>query len=967
MNFLGLRNIYLFLGWIWGCCAYAQPQYHVSLIDTETGMAQSAVYAMAKDSKGFMWFGTAQSLSRFDGSEVKNYDSKSTIPQSRMIKAIVEDINTDLWLGLGGCLVRFDRKKEQFIPTKTQSPTGLDFVRGWPMAIVGTKIWCVSPSSQEVFCYDYKTRIKTVFLTKIPFLIDNDNLLNGSFYDQKSSLWLHLTEGVLKFNIVTHKTTYFFSKHPRNKLGEPTAFFSIISIKDSVILANNARAFAMHIESSKYNIIKPLHAFKGRNNTIISQPKDHFDFQRDYGDGMVWIRRSFGVFKLSPLLPKFEKVTQATREALDQETSVRSVFSLNDSIVRIGMSIGNYWYNRRSKKFQQVAKKHPLVSETGRLLLTKEGYWIASAKKGLSLYEPHKNKMSLFLNPDTLTPDNRLANLLFKVLEISPNALLIASQSGLFVFNKKTRQYQRIPYFGTKLGRYPLQDRTGRLYISNEKLHVGRLRDTVWIPEKTLPVSHRFRNGFEDTLHHVVWGASTDGLKMINPKDWSLRVWDKKDGMKDSYIYDVLVDKQGMVWFSTNRGLSRLNLTTKHIDNFKLSDGLQSLEYNSNTAHIAPDGEFFFGGVRGFNHFYPDEVQFNRQLSKPILTNFTVKETPIKLPIAIGEASYVKLAAQNNSFAIEYSAIDYLSNGQNTYQYRLVGLDSAWVQAQQQTTARFVQVPAGKYVFEVKAANSDGLWNNKPTRLTIEIEPQWWETIWFRAAMLGLLLLGIYGFYRYRLYVLLQQQRKEMTVMVQTQEEERRRFSQDLHDGLGANLSALKMVLGLLHDPASESIKNKSEALLNASIDDLRQLIHAMSPRSLARLGLVKTVRELAMIINEAKQLNVTVTATDFPENLPDTLQVNLFRIVQELLQNTLKHAQATEVIISFSTLTPPSRAGGLFFHYTDNGRGFDPQAATAKGHGLQNLYTRAQLLNATLNIQSAVGKSTEITLEVPL
>lgn len=329
--------------------------------------------------------------------------------------------------------------------------------------------------------------------------------------------------------------------------------------------------------------------------------------------------------------------------------------------------------------------------------------------------------------------------------------------------------------------------------------------------------------------------------------------------------------------------------------------------------------------------------------------------------MVVGEASQIQLSAANNTFSIEYSAIDYLSNGQNTYQYRLIGLDSTWIEANGQPNPLFIQVPAGQYRFEVKAANSDGVWNVVPTKLVIEIAPQIWETIWFRVAMLLLLLAGMYGFYRYRLYLIQQQQRKEMAVMVETQEAERMRFAQDLHDGLGANLSAMKMVLGLLSDPSSLPIKAKTEYLLKESIDDLRQLIHAMSPRSLARLGLVKAIQEMAILINQTGKVQIAVESEDFPENLPDEMQLNLYRMVQELFQNALKHAQAEQI-----TLKLEQNSHSLTLHYTDNGHGFDMAALHISGNGLSNLHTRAQLLNGKLDIKSVVGAGTTVKVEVP-
>ena len=101
-NFLFRHFFVVFLGLL-VFQTVAQKKYFVSLIDAETGLAQSTVYAMMKDARGFVWFGTGQSLSRFDGSKVKNYDSQALIPHNKLIRAIVEDANADLWLGMGDC------------------------------------------------------------------------------------------------------------------------------------------------------------------------------------------------------------------------------------------------------------------------------------------------------------------------------------------------------------------------------------------------------------------------------------------------------------------------------------------------------------------------------------------------------------------------------------------------------------------------------------------------------------------------------------------------------------------------------------------------------------------------------------------------------------------------------------------------------------------------------------------------
>ncbi len=751
------------------CPAEAQKKYFVTQIDSEIGMPQSTVYAMMKDSKGFVWLGTAQSLSRFDGSRVRNFTGigpgNAGKVSGRLVRAIVEDADTHLWLSIGDALVKFDRKKEYFTFLKQRIGKNSEYVFGWPVAIKGTKIWCIAPTTGELYYYDYRARKKRVILTKVPYLKDTYLLLNSTVFDGKSGLWVHLTEGLMYVDLNTLRTSYFFSKHPRNQVGKPISAVGLKVKNDTLFVETGSGVLALHIPSGRYGTLPNPPIFSGSHNSVVSLSATQPVSFTDFGDGIFWIQRTHGIYKLSPVLPKFNKITPITHPEFNGETSVRSINSMNDSTIRIGTRQKNYLYNRRSKQFLQAHSSDVLISTVGRLTPAPNGdYWLLSPK-GLCLYTARTRTTACFTNPDTLKAETKWANFIFKVIETSSNTLLVSTESGLFVFNKHDKKYRRIPFFGDHPTRFPLKDREGRLYITMDStLHIGRLNGTVWVPETTPKLGYYFRNGFEDTLHQVIWGAAWNSLKMIRKKDWSIKVWTKKDGMIDHYIYDVLVNKKGDVWFSTNKGISRLNLKTEKIDNFRLSDGLQSLEFNSNTAHITTDGEFFFGGVRGFNHFYPEEITINTRRAIPILTDFKVREQPFKLPAQVGETSEIRLSAEDNTFSIDYSAIDFFSSGQNTYQYRLTGLDDHWINVDAQTTARFGQVPPGSYTFELKVANNDGIWNNTPRQLRITVPPPMTGTVWFRAVLILLLLAGLYGLYRYRLFQVYQKQRLELEV-----------------------------------------------------------------------------------------------------------------------------------------------------------------------------------------------------------
>ncbi len=199
--------------------------------------------------------------------------------------------------------------------------------------------------------------------------------------------------------------------------------------------------------------------------------------------------------------------------------------------------------------------------------------------------------------------------------------------------------------------------------------------------------------------------------------------------------------------------------------------------------------------------------------------------------------------------------------------------------------------------------------------------------------------------------------------MVQTQEIERNRFAKEVHDGIGANLTALRIMVGLLGNIDITTLKAKLENVLETTFDDLRGLINDMSPRSLKIKGLAGVLRERATLINQTQKVYVIVNVSrKFPKHLVEEYEVNLYRIAQELLQNTLKHASATEV-----TFYLDYNNQNLLLNYIDNGRGFDlAKIKHTNGNGVANLYARTQLLNGTIEMYSAAEQGVEVTIKIP-
>lgn len=251
------------------------------------------------------------------------------------------------------------------------------------------------------------------------------------------------------------------------------------------------------------------------------------------------------------------------------------------------------------------------------------------------------------------------------------------------------------------------------------------------------------------------------------------------------------------------------------------------------------------------------------------------------------------------------------------------------------------------------------------TYITIIIRPLIWRAWWVRLLLVTLLVSGLYGIYQYRILRLKLRQEQEFAISIRAQELERQRFAKELHDGIGANLAILRMYLTSLGSPAIpiEELKMRSMAILKTSLDDIRSIIHDMHPRSLAEAGLVQAVSELVAHIQNSGRLTVQFCAEDVPNRLPEHIEINLFRIIQELVQNALKHANANNVRLQLS-----QQNNVLTLTYQDNGCGFDQSLAHQRlGNGLLNMRQRISVLKGTCQIKSSEPNGTIVEIVIPL
>jgi len=208
-----------------------------------------------------------------------------------------------------------------------------------------------------------------------------------------------------------------------------------------------------------------------------------------------------------------------------------------------------------------------------------------------------------------------------------------------------------------------------------------------------------------------------------------------------------------------------------------------------------------------------------------------------------------------------------------------------------------------------------------------------------------------------------------LNTIIQTEEKERKRFAKDLHDGLGPLLSSVKMSVSSLaqmkHDEASREIVENTELVINEAIKGLKEISDNLSPHILNNFGLVRAINNFANKINITKTIRINLITELKDERFDSNVEVVLYRVICELINNTIKHAHAKKITISL-TITDDDH---LNIIYTDDGRGFDVNKVIeqqgSSGMGFSNIYSRINSLKGEINIESENKKGTLVTIKV--
>jgi signal transduction histidine kinase/ligand-binding sensor domain-containing protein len=456
-----------------------------------------------------------------------------------------------------------------------------------------------------------------------------------------------------------------------------------------------------------------------------------------------------------------------------------------------------------------------------------------------------------------------------------------------------------------------------------------------------------------------LWIASTnDGLWRLDKPDsddFEFIKYGSDNGLTSTSTATITGDEFGRIYIGTWRGIDRLDPDTGQVENFTTADGLSNSDIE--VSYSDKNNDLWFGATNGLARFVPEPP---RKRSPPniLITGLRVNGESQSVSV-LGEntISSLKLNSDQKQVSVDFVGLGASLGEKLKYEYRLG--TSEWSPTEERTI-NFASFASGDSQIEIRAITGDRLYS-PPAIISLHIDAPVWQRPWFMTALLAMIILMIYVFYRFRLSRLLE------VANIRT------RIATDLHDDIGANLTKIAILSEVAQrrfEPDSNSQVNGRDNLLSSvaeisreSVSSMGDIVWAINPKKDSLIGLTRRMRQYAEEILERRDIllefNAPVVEPD--PKLGANLRRDLYLIFKEAVNNIVRHSKATNVTIDFSLVGKE-----LVLRIADNGVGFDA-TDECDGNGLLNIRKRALDRGGELEINSMQGTGTRITLKVKL
>jgi signal transduction histidine kinase/ligand-binding sensor domain-containing protein len=961
------------------CCAAttALAQYRFDHWTAETGLPQNIITALHQTPEGYLWIATLDGLTRFDGLRFTVFN-KSNTPgiRSNRFNCLYEDTQGDLWAGTEvGAITRYQQGQFVTYAAEHGLPAQSVFAltgdgQGHVLALSGNQVREWDPVTQR-----FKERPLPLF-TSGPGRL-NWNLPAGFWGANQAGLhlFLHGTWSLLPLPAEVKAPITEVAQADDGGLWLLTAEGRIFQHQQgkasSFVPAPDTRRLTEWRDRTGKNWEIEIGEGLLRKLTIASsgQPVALPPLRVIYEDrdGNLWLGADGqGLYRIRKQI-----ITTLSQEQGLVQRNVYPVYEDHAGTIWVGGWAGGLSQIKAGKITNYTARDGLSAGAVVALGADRAGrLWVAT-RTDLQTFEQGRFT-SVKAQYPLGAPD------INAIYQEPTGALWFGTNNGLWRHhNGQTQHFTASNGLPGANVRTMIEAAAGGLWIGcyGGLAHWREGRLTAWTEPDGLP-GNTVRSLYEDR-DGVLWiGTYDSGLGRF--KDGRFTRYTTREGLFNDGVFQILEDDFGYLWMSCNQGIYRVR--KQELNEFAAgqrrditsiafgkSDGMLNVECNGGlwpAGVKARDGRLWFPTQDGVAVVDPAAVTTNQQ-PPPVLIEEVRQDR-----VARDFRDEVRLQPGQGNLEIQYTALCFTNAAQARFKYKLEGLDADWVDAGTRRTAFFSYLPPSSYTFRVIAANSDGVWNTEGKSLRIRVLPPFYRTWWFVTLALLLVVGGVFAVYQYRVTQLERRQAAQQAFtrqLLASQEGERKRLAAELHDSLGQHLVVIKnLALMVLQTPAKGDAQQIADISATASqaIREVKEISYNLRPYQLDRIGLTKAIAALLKKAEAASGIRFIAALDDLQGAFPKEAEINFYRIVQECVNNILKHSQATEAWVTIHHLGQRVR-----LTIRDNGKGFTPGVAAgeAPGFGLLGIHERAQLLGSQARIHSAPGQGVTTTLEITL
>jgi signal transduction histidine kinase/ligand-binding sensor domain-containing protein len=968
-------------------------RYYFDSWTTDNGLPQNSISSILQTRDGYLWLATADGLVRYDGVQFKVFNRGNTpgIIENRCYR-LLEDRDGALWIRTGLGLMSYRGGVFQTYTTGDGLPDGsiyqiFEHPQGG-LVIVSSKgafIWRngrsfpLVPAEDHPSGFAYQDKSGGLWINQDHGLVqisgDGKSIMHPSppeaagrdwaicaYEDSAGNFWFGTETGLYRYSAQT-----FVRYGVKGDLTESqVACIYEDNTANLWVSTVPGRVYRFHISPSE----------TGRSNQPVpvefnpqGAPADNrVDVFYQDREGTIWLgTSSYGLLRLNK-----QVVTVYSKESGLPADDVYPVFEDRQGAVWIGtwMAPVSRYKDGKFTYYGEPTLCTALAEDR------EGGLWIG------------KNTGLAYLKDGKLTQRQDIIGFappydVSAIHEDRHGTLWFGTNAGMIRYADNVRTlYTTSDGLAGNAVRAILEDRQGTLWIGTYG-GLSALRNGQWSSYHKGDglASDQVRALYEDSDGTLWIGTYDGGLSRL--KDGHITTYTTKDGLFNNGVFQILEDDQGNLWMSSNLGIYRTS--RRQLNDFAdgkiqaiscvsygKKDGMASIECNGGTQPAgirARDGRLWFPTQKGVAVIDPGKAPFNGTPPPVLIEDALVDRQPM------GAIGALALSPKQESLEIRYTGISFIKPEQVRFRYRMEGLDKDWIEAGDRREAFYSHMPPGHYRFTVVAANADGVWNLLGASLAVTVAPPFWRTWWFSIlAVTGLVAIAL-ALYQRRVTMLKKAAAAQEVFsrrLIESQEIERKRIAAELHDGLQQSLSIIANRAGLALDKRSDpdrAFDQVSEIAATASdaLKEVREIAYNLRPVELDRLGLTKALRAMAKKVAGSSRIDISASIDEINHLFASESEINLYRIVQESVNNIVKHSGATEASVVIKQVE-----SGLLIAIHDNGNGFDAGSVLASdsrtaGFGLMGIQERARMLGGKYVIQSAPGLGTTINIQIDL